>query len=87
MLENFDPNETNENQKNDNTEIISGVLDLSGDILTDTTNNTEDNSAEITDAATNAAEEIEIMTIQDVVDEVADGAINFVGDIFDDFFD
>ena len=87
MLENFAPNETNENQKNDNAEIISGVLDLSEDILTDTTNNTEDNSAEITDAATNAAEEIEMMTIQDVVNEVADGAVNFVSDILDDFFD
>ena len=70
MLENLDPNE---NKKNENAEIMSGVLDLTGNILADTTNNTD-------------AEEIEAMTIQDVVDDISDGEINSFGDIFDDIF-
>ena len=71
MLENFDPKE---NKKNENEEIMSGVLDLTGNILADTTDN-------------NDAEEIEAMTIQDVVDDISDGEINSFGDIFGDIFD
>lgn len=82
VLKNFDPNENQENQKNNNAEIMSGALELSSDILSDMTDDSKENSAEVTDVA----EEIENMTIQDVAADITDGAINFVGDIFNDIF-
>lgn len=99
MEEKFDPDEKEEKDENNNSDagnVVSDVL-FSGNPfdeqnesktpITEGAENIQDNAAEVTENVADAADEIEIMSIQDIADELSDGVVNVASDIIDGIFD
>lgn len=95
MKENFDPDEMEkEKEENQNGDACNVAGDLlSGIAVSENENTITDNAEnisatdEVAENVAETAEEIEMMSIQDVSADILDGAEDVAGNIVDDIFD